>query len=421
MSEVQIHLSLIRTFRYHRQDITAKKPFAFLTDDEKYYETVVEDPKHLGEQDNFVPRVGKLRSVLDTAPTLGADPLFECCQDYYRSLRQKKLILTPHYPCAVDILPSNRKKYRVITSTLPGSLKDVKEAKMSVSIRIYPAGLASLRLGWFFTTEENLRIEDIIEFLMRKRAFIEVAKKPSPKYSKFSIDELTREYRRRLVRGLLREERPLSWEFTYSIVNIVKATPMTLEQNYSGVFLPLLCLDKQPKEGKRTVDNLAKGDEVLLPGTRSIVAYHPYAYDEDLRKIRRWLRNIIELFSIQKYLIKEVETMRISDIYKRLEDEHWLKKLKRGLLPPTIKYLFSIWNYLNLHSQRYPLKEEAWRVRYRKILKILDKNDEIKKSKVQAWNDLQEMVAHAREKSKEAAGTLQTWIDRAVGWLKPFG
>lgn len=417
----EIHLSLIRTFRYYRRDVSVDKPFAFLKDDEKYYETVVEKPKHLREQPRFVPGVGKLRSVLDTAPVGWADPFFVCFQDYYQELRRKKLILTPHYPCAIDILPSNRKKYRVITSTLPGSLKNVKEVKMSTSIRIYPAGLASLRLGWFFTSDESFRIEDVIEFLMRKRAFIDITKRHRSEYSRLSIDELTRKYAKGLVRGLLREERPLSWDFTYAIVDIINATPLTLEQNYSDVFLPLLSLDKQPEEGKLAARNLARGDEVLLPGPRSAVAYLPSADKMDRRKVRRWFRNIIELFSIQNYLIKEVETMTISDIFQQLQDEHWLRILKKGLMPPTIKHLFSVWNYLNLHFQRYPLKEKAWRLRYKKILKILDKNDEIKKSKDQTWSHLQETVNESVRASKKAGNWLKSLINSVSKWVKPFG
>ena len=292
---------------------------------------------------------------------------------------------------------------------------------MSVSIRIYPAGLASLRLGWFFATEESFRIEDIIEFLMRKEAFIEIAKRPSPKYSKLSIDELTTEYKRRLIRGVHREEFPLPpWEFSYSIVNIVKAIPLTLERNYTDVFLPLLCLDKQPKEGEHAVDNLARGgDELLLPGTRSVVVYIPSVACADLRKVRRWLRNIIELFSIQKYLIKEVEKMGISGIFRRLRGEFWLRKLRRGILPPTIEHLFSVWNYLNLHFQRGPLKK-GWRTRYQKILKIMDKNDEIRNSRDQAWGLVQGTVNEAVKASQEVSESLKTWIDRVLAWAKPF-
>lgn len=421
----EIHLSLIRTFRYYRRDVSVpglKKPFAFLKDDEKYYETVVDEPKRLREPPRFVPGVGRLRSVLDTAPAWWADPFFISCQDYYQGLKRRKLILTPHYPCAIDILPSNRKKYRVITSTLPGSLKNVEEAEMSASIRIYPAGLASLRLGWFFTASKDFQIEDVIEFLKSKSAFIEIAKRPRPKYSKLSIDELTREYAKRLVKGLLRKERPLSWDFTHSIVDIVKATPLTLERNYSDVFLPLLSLDKQPKERESYVSNLStKGDDVLLPGTRSAVAYLPSAKEWDRRKVRRWLRNIIELFSIQNYLIKEVETMKISDIIQQLEKEHWLKTLKRGLLPPTIKHLFSVWNYLNLHFQRHPLDQVAWRVRYRKILRILDKNNEIRKCKDRAWSHIEETVNESVRAEKKTGSWLKALFDSILKWVKPFG
>ena len=417
LSEVnidQIHLSLIRTFRYCRRDSSFEKSFAFLADDEKYYETVVKDHEYLGKQDKFVPGVGKLRSVLDIGSDVEADRFFVCFQDYYHKLLsrsipniEKGLILTPHYPCAIDILPSNRKKYRVITSTLPGSLKNVKKAKMSVSIRIYPAGLASLRLGWFLTTEESFKIEDIIEFLMKKRAFIEIAD------SKLSIDKLTKEYRKRLIDGLLKKEKPpLSWEDTYSIVDLVKATNLTLDQNYNDVFFPLLCLHKQLREEERTIDNLSRRGDVLLPGTESVVAYliSPPAEIQDRRKVRRWIRNIIELFSIQKFLTSEIETMTISRTFGKFK-KHWLQTLKKGLLPPKIKYLFSVWIYTNLHLRRYPLEKELWRVRYEKILKILDKNNDIEKSNDQVMGQLEEIVKETSEASKEVGGWLKSLID----------
>lgn len=423
MSEVninQIHLSLIRTFRYYRRDNSVEKPFAFLADDEKYYNAVVKDHNYLGKQGKIVPGVGKLRSVLDIDPKkLGADRFFVNFQDYYHKLLsrskpniEKGMTLTPHYPCAIDILPSNRRKYQVITSTLPGSLQKVKKAKMSFSIRIYPVGLASLRLGWFFTTEESFKIEDIIEFLVQKRASIEIDD------SKLSIDKLTKEYAVRLIDGLLKKEKPpLSWEDTYSIVDIVKATNLTLDQNYNDVFLPLLCLRKQSREEERTIDNLSSYGDVLLPGKRSVVAclLSPHVEIQDRRKVRRWLRNIIELYSIQKFLISEIETMTISRTFGRFK-KHWLRTFKRGLLPPKIKYLFSVWMYTNLHLRRSPLKKESWRVRYQKILKILDKNNDIKKSNDQAKDQLEEIVKETSESSKE----LGQWLKSLIDFVKKF-
>lgn len=426
MSEVninQIYLSLIRTFRYYRRGNSVEKSFAFLADDEKYYKTVVKDHEYLGKQGKFVPGVGKFRSVLDIASTtVSADSFFANFQDYYHRLLsgsrpniEKGLILTPHYPCAIDILPSNRKKYQVITSTLPGSLQKVKKVKMSFSVRIYPVGLASLRLGWFLTSEESFKIEDIIEFLVRKRAIIEIDD------SKLSIGKLTGEYAERLIEGLLKKEKPpLSWEDTYSIIDIVEATTLTLEQDYNDVFLPLLCLRRQPREEERTIDNLSRHGDVLLPGTRSVVAYLPSAEIQDRRKVRRWLRNIIELFSIQKFLINEIETMTISNTFRQLKKEHWLRTLKRGLLPPTIKNLFSVWNYTNLHLRSYPLKKESWRVRYQKILKILDKNNDIKKSNDQVMDQLKEMVKEASEDSRKVGEWLKSLFDIVGKRILPF-
>lgn len=184
--------------------------------------------------------------------------------------------------------------------------------------------------------------------------------------------------------------------------------------------MPLLSLDKQPEEGERAVDNLSRGDEVLLPGTRSVVAYLPSADEAGRRKVRTWLRNIIELFSIQNYLKKEVATMEVSGIFSRLRAEHWQKTLKKGRLPPTIKDLLSVWNYLNLHFQPYPLKKE-WRVRYRKILKILDKNDELEKSKDQAWSHLQETVNECVKASEKAGKRLKEWVGLVLKSVKPFG
>lgn len=421
LSEVninQIYLSLTRTFRYYRRDNSVEKSFAFLSDDEKYYETVVKDHEYLGKQGKFVPRVGKLRSVLDI-PTEECmhDSFFVNFQDYYHKLLsrsrpniEKGLILTPNYPCAIDILPSNRKKYRVITSTLPGSLKKVKKAKMSFAIRIYPVGLASLRLGWFLTTEESFKIEDIIEFLVKKRASIKIDD------STLSIGKLTKEYAERLISGLLKKEKPpLSWEDTYSIVDIVEATNLTLEQNYDDVFLPLLGLHRKPREEERTIDNLSRHGDVLLPGTRSIVMYFPSGDIVDRRKVRRWLRNIIELFSIQKFLISEIETMTISKTFGKFK-KYWLRTLKRGVLPPTIKHLFSVWNYTNLHLRRYPLVKDVWRVRYQKILKILDKKDGIKKSNDQVIAQLEEIVKETGEASRRVG----EWLKSLIAFVKKF-
>jgi hypothetical protein len=356
--------------------------------------------------------VGKLRSVLDIESVL-ADSFFGCFQDYYSKLLsrsmpniQKGMILTQHYPCAIDILPSKDKKYKMNASTLPESLRNVKKTRMSFSIRIYPAGLASLRLGWFLTTEKSFKIEDIIEFLVRKRATIEIDE------LELSVGELTEEYARRVIDGLVRSEKPsLFWDYTYSIVDIVEATGLTLQQNYNDVFLPLLSLSMQSEKGGYTINNLSKRGDVLLAGTKSAVTYLPSADEADRRKLRRWLRNIIELFSIQKSLVNEIETMGISETFEQLRKEYWLKTLEKGLLPPTIKYLFSLWNYTNLHFQTYPLRKEAWRVRYNEILKTLDTNDSIRISNDKVKTQLEETVKQASEASKKVGGWLRSLLE----------
>lgn len=415
MSEVkinQIYLSLIRAFRYYQRDSSLDESFTFLADDQKYHEIVVREPKCLGNENKFLPRVGKLRSVLDVESVL-ADSFFGCFQDYYSKLLsrsmpdiQKGIILTQHYPCAVDILPSKTMKYKVDISTLPGSLGNVKKTKMSFSLRIYPAGLASLRLGWFLETEKSFRIEDIIEFLVRKRAKIEIND------LKLSVGELTEEYARRVIDGLVKSEKPsLFWDYTYSTVDIVEATGLSLQQNYSDIFLPLVSLSMQPEEREYTINNLSKRGDVLLPGPKSTVTYLPSADEADRRKLRRWLRNVIELFSIQRSLVSEIQTMEISKTFEQLRKEYWLKTLEKGLLPPTIKYLFSLWNYTNLHFQTYPLRKEAWRVRYNEMLRILDPDDSIRKSNDKVKAQLEDTVKQASDSSKKVGGWLRSLLE----------
>ena len=65
--------------------------------------------------------------------------------------------------------------------------------------------------------------------------------------------------------------------------------------------------------------------------------------------------------------------------------------------------------------------QEAWRVRYRKILKILDKNDELEKSKDQAWIHLQETVNESVKASKKAGKWLKKRIGLVLELVKPFG
>ncbi|MGD8506489.1 MAG: hypothetical protein PVF15_07495, partial [Candidatus Bathyarchaeota archaeon] len=252
----------------------------------------------------------------------------------------------PHYPCAIDILPSIDRKYQVVSSTLPGSLREASEVRMSFSIRLYPAGIASLRLGWFLSTDKNFKIGDIIDFLLEKETVTEIDDE------EFSVDLLSKIYAKKTIEGLIKKRPPpVDWTDTHSIIDIVDATDLpSSDKGFSEIFLPLLNLQRNFVVKEGNLENLSNRGDWLLPGKNSMVSYLPFAKSDcDRRKVRRWLRNFIELFSIQKSLIGQIQATRISEMF-RMNKQNWISKLKRGLLPPDINSLFSLWLYTQLHQ-----------------------------------------------------------------------
>jgi hypothetical protein len=408
----QVYLSLIRTFAYYPDD-SLRKPFSFLADDKKYYDVALRDYKFLGQQrDKNVPGVGKLRSVLDTLSSkvspsgkVSTDSFFDSFRTYYDLLSQQRLIPTPHYPCVIDILPSKSEKYQMIPSTLPGSLGSVTGSRVSLSIRIYPAGLASLRMGCFLVTDENFDIKDLIKFLLSKRAEIQI------NGSRLSIEDLTYEYGKRVIDGLHEKNtKSLAWQDTYSMVDIIEADPLSLEKNSSDVFLPLLCLSEQPEGGAFASDNLSLKQDVFKVGTKSAVTYLPSGDEADRKKVRRLLRNFLELFFIQKFSIDKVYAMIVGNTFGNLKGGYWVNIFKRGVLPPEINRLFSVWNYLNLHLQDCPLKKEEWKRRYAGILNVLDRDNKIgvyNEKAVALLNDI-------KQQQGEAQSEVGKWIDKML-------
>lgn len=413
----QIHLSLIRTFRFCQQNSEFEKKFNFLDDRKKYFETVVEDIEYLGNLDRTVPGVGKLRSVLEAPEFVGADSFFRTLQEFYVDLSQKsnkKLMLTPHYPCAIDILPSHVRKHKVIASTLPVSLREANEVKMSFSMRIYPAGIASLRLGWFLSTDKNFKIGDIIDFLWEKKTVIEIDDE------EFSVDLLSKIYSKKTVKGLIKMRKPpFEWIDTHSIIDIVDATDLpSSDKGFSEIFLPLLNLQKNFVVKDGNLENLSNRGDWLLPGKRSMVSYLPFAKSDcDRRKVRRWLRNFIELFSIQKSLISQIQATKISEIFRR-NKQNWINKLKKGLLSPDINSLFSLWLYTQLHQCPGTLEKEAWRIRYQKSLKVLDQNDKIQTANDIALVELEKIKTETNDLESTAGKWLKSFIELLTEGMK---
>jgi hypothetical protein len=142
--------------------------------------------------------------------------------------------------------------------------------------------------------------------------------------------------------------------------------------------------------------------------------YFPFADQEDRRKVRRWLRNSIELLSIQKCLKNVIATTTTANTFDQLRKEHWIQILKRGILPPTINYLFSLWDYTNVHTKDYPFKKEAWRIRYQNLLKALDRNDSIRTANEQVMAQLEETVKEASEASTTTGKWLKSLLDVVI-------
>lgn len=107
---------------------------------------------------------------------------------------------------------------------------------MSIALRIYPAGLASLRLGLFLQTATSFQIQDMIDFLANKNAVVTMGNQS------YNIDKLTKEFAHRLSAGLLKDKQTIyAEEDTFSMVTIIGSDPYpTFQNNLADVFLPLL-------------------------------------------------------------------------------------------------------------------------------------------------------------------------------------
>jgi hypothetical protein len=408
-----VHLSLMRIFRYNPERKPLDSKYDFLADCKKYYETVIYDCRLLGKQNIIIPFIGKLRSGIDVNG-VDVDPFLFKLHDYYSQLaKNHKLFLTPHYPCVVDILASKDENYHIELSKLPGSLSSCSEPKLSIALRIYPAGLASVRLGLFLQTATSFQIQDIIDFLAKRNAVITMGSQP------YNIDKLTKEFARRLSAGLLNDQQTIYVEEgTSSMVSIIGADPHpTFQNNSADVFLPLLCLNMHPDSSLPVTGNLAKDPDVFIVGGRgNAVFFIPENIEDereiDRRKLRRWIRNVFELYALQNFIHTSIVSSDVyTDFQLQLSKENWIKKLKKGILPPSFNSLFSDWNYVHLHQQDFPLQKAVWKTRYAEILKVLDPDDAIKKSDIQARTLLDNTVQQAAQDSKDVSSWLQKLID----------
>jgi hypothetical protein len=165
----KIYLSISRGFHFNPQDKDLQSKYDFFADNRSYFDKVVKDVQYIGRRDLTIEKLGKMRSILDLSSNgCGADNFFQFFQDYYCNLATKGLYLIPHYPCVVDILPTADTQYGIDLSTFPESFRNATVAKISVSIRLYPIGLGSLKLGLYLQTKESFNIQDITELLRQK-------------------------------------------------------------------------------------------------------------------------------------------------------------------------------------------------------------------------------------------------------------
>ena len=410
----KIHLSLIRTFRFCQQNSEFEGKFNFLGERKKYYETVVEDIEYLTKKDKKIQGVGKLRSVLQTPKIkyyVKADSFFHKLQEFYIALSQKtkkKLILTTHYPCAIDILPSNNKNNKITPSTLPGSLKEANEIRTSLSLRLYPTGIGSLRFGCFLSTDKKFKIEDIIDFLLEKETLVNIDGE------EYSIDSMFTRYADKTISEIIKKRRPaLDWIDTHSIIDLIMVeSPPSSNSEYKKFFSPLLNLQKNYIVDEGPLENLSNKGDWLLSGKKSMILLFPFASDSDRRKVRRWLRNYIELFSIQKSLMSQIQAEKFAEVFRN-NRQFWLDKLKKGILPNDINNLFSLWLYTQLHQCPGTLEKEAWRIRYKKILKVLDEKDKIQKANDAALVEL----AKIEKETSNLHSTAGKWIKSFIELL----
>jgi len=233
-----------------------------------------------------------------------------------------------------------------------------------------------------------------------------------------SIDSFSRKCADKAIAGFIGESPPRpDWRDTYSAIDIVDASGLVpFEQGYNEIFLPLLNLDENPEEEEGGVDNLSNRGDVLLPGRKSVVSYLPSARSDcDRRKVRRWLRSLIELFSIQKFLAGSIEAATVYEKF-RLNKQNWMGELKRGILPYDIRPLFSLALYTQLHRNSGMIEKKAWRIRYQKMLEKLDQNEEIQEANSKAVAEL-EKIKSETGRSEEKAGK---WVSQLVEILAKF-
>ncbi len=432
MSEVnisQIHLSFIRGFRYYPTDETLKEEFSYLNDKRKYYDNVIKDNSEPGKRfSKSIVGLGMLRSVLDTQSASidssnfsnprKSDSFFNKFRGYYEQLAEDNQILVPHYPCVVDVLPSSASKYRINLSSLPGSLSKAETARASLSIRVYPAGLAFLRLGIFLSTTKSFEVDDIVGFLRYKNGLIDIEGLGTD----LNIGRVTEQYAKRLFEGLHNQSKDLDF-MDYSIVDIVKSSPLTVKGASKEVFKPLLCWSRGASVRGYKVNNVAKEDgDIQLIGPMSAVTCiqdRPgmnLRMNGDRRKIRRGIRNSVELFFLQKYLAEYIETKEVSSGLNQAQNDNYLKFLKKGILPPNIEQLLSCWNYTCLHIQNTPIVDADWKTRYNELLLTLDKEKQIETAQGKA---IQQLLAVKDEVSaaRKECGKI---VEKAISYVSKF-
>ncbi len=403
----QIHLSLIRTFSYSPCD-ALKKSFNFLGDVDAYYNTVLAKCKYLGEQNTVIPNVGKLRAITDVAGKKTADYFFDDFRTYYQNMAKSdinQLRLTQHFPCAIDILPAKGKFYKFDLTALPESMKKASEGKMSFSVRLYPAGLASFRLGYFLKSQDGFAVKDIIEFLSLNQFPVTVND------AEFDL----REYAINIVNGIHQDQAAVAFTAPYSIVDIIESSvPLTWEQNSQNVFLPLLCLNSSPPNDALVSENLAKDQEIFRVGPKSTVFYFPSAKEVDHKNVRRLLRNYLELLFVQKFLTGEITALAKTAEYSFDMSGNWKQILKNGLKEPKIRHLFSLWDYTSLQQQNDPLKKKEWRDRYSVMLKVLDKENSIENGSQMALETIKSLVDQGKKAQSQVSSGIEKAIDLMV-------
>lgn len=416
----KVYLTFNREFHFNPKDNSLQGKYDFLANNKDYFEKVIKDVSYLGKKDLCIEKVGKMRSALDLESNpCSADNFLQYLQEYYCNLASKGLYLTPHYPCVIDILPTSETKYEIDIPTFPGSLIDATLAKISASIRLYPIGLGSLKLGLYLQTEKSFDIKDIIELLWRKSGKIIVLN--LGEY--YTLDQLTKVYGEAVLQALFAGKKPFSWTSTYSFVDIIESEPLSLESNFEDFFLPVSWLGKEPKLKHCVPKNQSRDGDILLFGERSAVSYLPGVEDDrrmnpNRRKLRRWVRNSSELFSAQQHACNLINANSIARILDELKSQYWAKKLKDGVLPPALECLYSLWNYTNLHRQIFPLCKEDWRERHTELIRMLDIENRINLSNTQAMRQLIDISKQASDAQHDVANAIKTVNDNFKEYIE---